>query len=51
MMRVLALVLIVLGIVVVVRTVAAGVGGGLGLLFGTALVALGLARLYLARRA
>ena len=47
MMRVLALVLIVLGIVVVVRTVAAGVG----LLFGTALVALGLARLYLARRA
>ena len=47
----LALLLVVLGIAVVARTVAAGVGGGLGLVLGALLVATGAVRLYLARRA
>ena len=47
---VLAAMLVVLGLAVVVRTVAAGVGGGLGLLLGALLVLAGCLRLYLARR-
>jgi hypothetical protein len=46
----LAAVLIVLGLAVIARTVAAGVGGGLGLLLGALLVLAGGLRLYLARR-
>jgi hypothetical protein len=48
--RVLALAVLVLGVAVVVRTVAAGVGGGLGLLVGGLLIAAGAGRLYLARK-
>jgi hypothetical protein len=47
---VLAAALVVLGLAVIARTVAAGVGGGLGLLLGTLLVLAGALRLYLARR-
>jgi hypothetical protein len=46
----LSLLLIALGIAVFARTLAAGVGGGLGLLFGTLLVVGGALRLYLATR-
>ncbi len=42
--------LVVLGLAVIVRTIAAGVGGGLGLLLGTLLVLAGGLRLYLSRR-
>lgn len=49
MTRVLAVALVVLGLAVVVRTILAGVGGGLGLLLGAMLVAAGAFRLYLAR--
>jgi hypothetical protein len=49
MNRALAVLLIVLGLAVVVRTVLAGVGGGLGLLLGALLVVAGVGRLYLAR--
>jgi hypothetical protein len=42
--------LVGLGLAVLVRTVAAGVGGGLGLLLGTLLVLAGVLRLYLGRR-
>jgi hypothetical protein len=49
MSRVLATLVVVLGIAVIVRTVSEGVGGGLGLLLGGVLVAAGAARLYLAR--
>jgi len=42
--------MIVLGIVIVVRTIAGGVGGGLGLLLGTLLILAGVLRLYLSRR-
>jgi len=45
------LLLVALGLAVVVRTVAAGVGGGAGLLLGALLIAAGAGRLYLARRA
>ena len=45
-----SLVLVGLGLAIVGRTVAAGVGGGLGLLLGSLLVLVGAARLYLARR-
>jgi hypothetical protein len=48
--RVLAVAIVVLGLVVVVRTLSAGVGGGLGLFFGAVLVAAGIGRLYLLRR-
>jgi hypothetical protein len=41
---------IVLGLAVIARTIAAGVGGGLGLLLGCLLVLAGGLRLYLARR-
>lgn len=42
--------LLVVGIAVIVRTVQAGVGGGLGLILGGMLVAAGALRLYLAAR-
>ena len=42
--------LIVLGLVVVARTIQLGVGGGLGLLLGCVLVLAGALRLYLSRR-
>jgi hypothetical protein len=42
--------LIGLGLAVIVRTIAAGVGGGLGLLLGALLVLAGGLRLYLSRR-
>ena len=51
MSRVLAVLSIVLGLAVVVRTLLAGVGGGLGLLLGVLLIAAGIGRLYLARSA
>ncbi len=43
----LSLLLVVLGLVVIARTLAAGVGGGLGLLLGGMLVAAGALRFYL----
>jgi hypothetical protein len=46
----LAVVLVVLGLAVIARTVAEGVGGGLGLLLGGLLVVAGALRLYMARR-
>lgn len=46
----LAWLLVVLGVVVVARTIAAGVGGGLGLLLGALLILGGGLRLYLHRR-
>jgi hypothetical protein len=42
--------LVLLGLAVIVRTLAAGVGGGLGILFGAMLVLVGGLRLYLLRR-
>lgn len=48
--KVLALLLVGLGVVIVVQTVAAGVGGGLGIFLGVLLVAAGVGRLYLLRR-
>jgi hypothetical protein len=42
--------LVGLGVAVIVRTVAAGVGGGLGLLLGALLVLAGGLRLYLSRQ-
>jgi hypothetical protein len=42
--------LVVLGVAVIVRTIAAGVGGGLGLLLGALFVLAGGLRLYLLRR-
>ena len=45
----LAWLMIVLGAAVIVRTVAAGVGGGLGLVLGTLLLLAGVIRLYLNR--
>jgi hypothetical protein len=43
-------VLVVLGLAIIARTVAAGVGGGLGLLFGVMRVLVGGLRLYLQRQ-
>ena len=43
--RVLSVVMIALGIGILVRTVAAGVGGGLGLLLGALLILAGALRL------
>jgi len=45
----LAWLMVVLGLIVIGRTVAAGVGGGLGLLLGALLVLGGAMRLYLQR--
>lgn len=50
MSRVLAAILVVLGVAVVARTLAEGVGGGLGLVLGALLVAAGAARLYVGKR-
>jgi hypothetical protein len=47
---VLPLLLVVLGAAVIVRTLLAGVGGGLGLLIGACMLTAGLGRLYLHRR-
>lgn len=47
---VLSAVLIVLGLAIIVRTVAAGVGGGLGLLLGALFMLAGGLRLYLQRQ-
>lgn len=47
---VLSAVLIVLGLAIIVRTVAAGIGGGLGLLLGALFVLAGGLRLYLQRQ-
>jgi hypothetical protein len=49
--RAFGVVLIALGAAVVVRTILAGVGGGLGLLLGVLLIAAGAGRLYLVRGA
>jgi hypothetical protein len=46
----LAWLLIGLGVAVILRTIAAGVGGGLGLLLGALLVLAGGLRLYLSRQ-
>jgi hypothetical protein len=46
----LSIVMVVLGLVVIARTLAAGVGGGLGLLLGGMLVVAGAFRLYLTTR-
>jgi hypothetical protein len=43
-------VLVVLGVAIIVRSIAAGVGGGLGLLLGVLFVIAGGARLYLHRQ-
>jgi hypothetical protein len=45
--RALPLLVIALGLAIVVRTIAVGVGGGLGLVVGTLLVLAGVLRLYL----
>lgn len=45
----LAWLLVALGVIVIVRTIMAGVGGGLGLLLGVLLVLAGGLRLYLHR--
>jgi hypothetical protein len=48
--RILSVVLIALGIGILLRTVAGGVGGGLGLILGALLVLAGGLRLYLSTR-
>lgn len=45
--RGLSILLILLGLAVLVRTLVAGVGGGVGLLLGTLLVLAGALRLYI----
>jgi hypothetical protein len=45
--RMLAVVMIALGVAIFVRTIALGVGGGLGFLFAALLVVAGVLRLYL----
>ena len=45
-----SVVLVLLGLAVIVRTVQAGVGGGLGLVMGGLLIAAGALRLYLTTR-
>ena len=42
--------LVALGVILIARTLAAGVGGGLGLLLGALFILAGAARLYLHRR-
>lgn len=46
----LSILLVGLGVAVLARTFAAGIGGGLGLLLGALLVLAGALRLYLGRR-
>ena len=46
----LSVLMVVLGLAVIARTLAAGVGGGLGLLLGGMLVAAGALRYYLTTR-
>lgn len=46
--RLLSLLLIALGVAVVVRTLALGVGGGLGLLLGGLMILAGALRLWMA---
>lgn len=46
--RVLSVLLIALGVAVVARTIALGVGGGLGLLLGGLMVLAGVLRLWMA---
>jgi hypothetical protein len=46
--RLLSVLLIALGVAVVVRTVALGVGGGLGLLLGGLMILAGALRLWMA---
>jgi hypothetical protein len=46
----LSILLVVLGLAVIARTLAAGVGGGLGLMLGAMLVAAGALRFYMATR-
>ena len=45
--RILPLLVIALGVAIVIRTIALGVGGGVGLVVGTPLILAGLLRLYL----
>jgi len=45
--RILPLLVIALGIAIVIRTIALGVGGGVGLVIGVLLVLAGVLRLYL----
>jgi hypothetical protein len=45
-----SVVLIVLGVAIIVRTILAGVGGGLGLLLGALVILAGGLRLYLQRQ-
>ena len=47
--RVLAVVMIGLGVGIFVRTIALGIGGGLGFVFAALLVLAGFMRLYLSR--
>jgi hypothetical protein len=47
---VLAVVVVLLGVGILVRTFAEGVGGGAGLLLGALFIVAGAGRLYLARR-
>lgn len=47
--RALSVLMIVLGIGILVRTFAAGVGGGLGIVLGALLILAGALRLYLSR--
>jgi hypothetical protein len=47
---VLSSLLVVLGFAVIIRTLAAGVGGGLGIVFGVMLILAGGLRLYLQRQ-
>jgi hypothetical protein len=42
--------LVVLGVAIIVRTIAVGVGGGLGLLIGALFILAGGLRVYLQRR-
>jgi hypothetical protein len=48
--RAISLLLVGLGLAIVGRTVAAGIGGGLGLFLGSMIVLVGAARLYLGGR-
>jgi len=49
-MRAVSLLLVALGLAIVGRTIAGGIGGGLGLMLGSLLVLVGAARFYVASR-